>query len=224
MSQYEFEEEEFTTEFNGKTVWRILKQALPHWPWLVGFLLAIASVSGIDSYSTYLSKRIVDEGIVAGDRAMLTSLVTQYGGLILIQSVGVFAFIYLCGILGEMVRYDLRKKMFEHLQTLSFSYFDRTPVGWIISRVTSDSGRIAQLVTWGLLDLTWGFMNITTGLYFMLVINWRLGLIMLGIVPVLVVVAALFRRKIIVEFRNARKVHSKITGAYNENITGVRVV
>jgi ATP-binding cassette subfamily B protein len=224
MSHYEFEEEEFTTEFNGKTVWRILKQALPHWPWLVGFLLAIASVSGIDSYSTYLSKRIVDEGIVAGDRAMLTSLVTQYGGLILIQSVGVFAFIYLCGILGEMVRYDLRKKMFEHLQTLSFSYFDRTPVGWIISRVTSDSGRIAQLVTWGLLDLTWGFMNITTGLYFMLVINWRLGLIMLAIVPILVVVAALFRRKIIVEFRNARKVNSKITGAYNENITGVRVV
>jgi ATP-binding cassette subfamily B protein len=224
MSHYEFEEEEFTTEFNGKTVWRILKQALPHWPWLVGFLLAIAFVSGIDSYNTYLSKRIVDEGIVAGDRAMLTSLVTQYGGLMLVQSVGVFAFIYLCGILGEMVRYDLRKKMFEHLQTLSFSYFDRTPVGWIISRVTSDSGRIAQLVTWGLLDLTWGFMNITTGLYFMLVINWRLGLVMLGIVPILVVVAALFRRKIIVEFRKARKVNSKITGAYNENITGVRVV
>jgi ATP-binding cassette subfamily B protein len=166
----------------------------------------------------------VDEGIVAGDRAMLTGLVTQYGGLMLVQSVGVFAFIYLCGILGEMVRYDLRKKLFEHLQTLSFSYFDRTPVGWIISRVTSDSNRIAQLVTWGLLDLTWGFMNIATGLYFMLIINWRLGLIMLTIIPILVVVAALFRRKIIVEFRNARKVNSKITGAYNENITGVRVV
>jgi ATP-binding cassette subfamily B protein len=224
MSHYEFEEEEFTTEFNGKTVWRILKQALPHWPWLMGFLLAIAFVSGMDSYSTYLGKRIVDEGIVAGDRAMLTGLVTQYGGLMLVQSVGVFAFIYLCGILGEMVRYDLRKKLFEHLQTLSFSYFDRTPVGWIISRVTSDSNRIAQLVTWGLLDLTWGFMNIATGLYFMLIINWRLGLIMLTIIPILVVVAALFRRKIIVEFRNARKVNSKITGAYNENITGVRVV
>jgi ABC-type multidrug transport system fused ATPase/permease subunit len=98
MSHYEFEEEEFTTEFNGKTVWRILKQALPHWPWLVGFLLAIAFVSGVDSYTTYLSKRIVDEGIVAGNRAMLTSLVTQYGGLMLAQSVGVFVFIYLCGM------------------------------------------------------------------------------------------------------------------------------
>jgi ATP-binding cassette subfamily B protein len=224
MSHYEFEEEEFTTEFNGRTIWRILKQALPHWPWLVGFLLTIAFVSGLGSYFTYLSKRIVDEGIVAGDRAMLTSLVTQYGGLILIQSLAVFGFIYMCGILGEMVRYDLRKKMFEHLQTLSFSYFDRTPVGWIISRVTSDSSRIAQLVTWGLLDITWAFMNIVTGLYFMLTINWRLGLIMLAIVPVLVVVAALFRRKIIVEFRKARKVNSKITGTYNENITGVRVV
>jgi ATP-binding cassette subfamily B protein len=123
-----------------------------------------------------------------------------------------------------MVRYDLRKKLFEHLQTLSFSYFDRTPVGWIMSRVTSDSSRIAQLVTWGLLDITWGFMNIVTGLYFMMRINWQLGLVMLAIIPILVVVAARFRRKIIVEFRQVRKINSKITGAYNENITGVRVV
>ena len=71
MSHYEFKEEEFTTEFNGRTVWRILKQALPHWPWLVGFLLTIAFVSGMDSYFTYLGKRIVDEGILVGDRAVV---------------------------------------------------------------------------------------------------------------------------------------------------------
>jgi ATP-binding cassette, subfamily B, bacterial len=62
------------------------------------------------------------------------------------------------------VRYDLRKKLFNHLQDLSFSYFDRTPVGWIMARVTSDTERIAELVTWGMLDVTWGIMNILTGL------------------------------------------------------------
>ena len=224
MSHFEFEEEEFTTEFNGRTVLRILAQTRPHWPWLVGFLLSIAFVSLLDSYFTYLSKQIVDEGILAGNSAALTRIITTYGLLIVVSSVGVFAFIFLAGILGERIRYDLRKKMFDHLQQLSFYYFDRTPVGWIMSRVTSDSGRIAELVTWGLLDVTWAVTSITTALYFMLRINWRLALIVFAVIPVLVVVAALFKKKIIVEYRLVRKINSKITGAYNENISGVRVV
>ncbi len=224
MSHFEFEEEEFTTQFSGQTVLRILAQTKPHWPWLVGFLVAIAFVSGLESYFTFLSKRIVDEGILAGDRAALTQIVTVYGSLIVVSAAAIFAFIFLCGILGERIRYDLRKKMFNHLQELSFSYFDRTPVGWIISRVTSDSSRMAELVTWGLLDVTWGFMNIVTAVYFMMIINWKLALVVLAIIPVLVIVAAQFRKKIIVEYRKVRKLNSKITGAYNENIQGVRVV
>ncbi len=224
MSQFEFEEEEFSTQFNGKTILRILAQAKPHWPWLVGFLVAILLVSSVDSYSTYLSKRMVDEGILAGDRAVLTSIVIIYGALIAVQAVGVFGFVFLAGILGHRIRYDLRKKMFEHLQELSFSYFDQTPVGWIISRGTSDSNRMAELVTWGLLDVTWGVMNIVTSVYFMLVINWKLALIVFVAIPVLIVVAAQFKKKIIVEYRLVRKINSKITGAYNENIQGVRVI
>ena len=224
MSQFEFEEEEFTTEFNGRTVLRILAQTKPHWPWLVGFLLSIAFVSLLDSYFTYLGKQIVDEGILAGDKAALTQIVVTYGSLIVVQAVATFAFIYLVGVLGERIRYDLRKKMFDHLQELSFSYFDRTPVGWIMSRVTSDSGRIAELVTWGLLDVTWALTSIATALYFMLTINWRLALIVFAVIPVLVVVAAQFKQKIMVEYRLVRKINSRITGAYNENIQGVRVV
>jgi ATP-binding cassette subfamily B protein len=224
MSHYEFEEEEFTTEFNGRTLLRILAQATPHWPWMVGFLLAITFVSLTDSYTAYLGKRIVDEGILAGDRAALGQVMITYGLVILASSVAVFTLIYLAGILGERIRYDLRKKMFNHLQRLSFSYFDRTPVGWIMSRVTSDSERIAQLVTWGLMDTTWAMMSIVISVYFMLRIHWQLALITFAIIPVLVVVAAQFKKKIIVEFRLVRKINSKITGAYNENITGVRVV
>ncbi|HHN93292.1 MAG TPA: ABC transporter ATP-binding protein, partial [Anaerolineae bacterium] len=224
MSRPQFEEEEFTTQFNGRTIWRILKQTAPHWPWLVGFLLAIAGVSVLDSYFTYLGKRIVDEGIVARDVNALTRIAVLYAGLIVAQAAGVFTFIYLTGILGERIKYDLRKQMFEHLQELSFSYFDRTPVGWIISRVTSDSNRMADLVTWGLLDVVWGFMNITTAIYFMLLINWRLAVIVFAIVPVLLVVAAQFRKRIILQYRRVRKLNSRITGAYNENIQGVRVV
>jgi ATP-binding cassette subfamily B protein len=221
---FEFEEEEFTTQFNGRTVLRILAQARPHWPWLVGFLVAIAGVSGLDSLFTYLSKQMVDEGILAGNTETLTRIVLLYGALIIVQAIGVFAFIYLAGILGERIRYDLRKRLFNHLQDLSFSYFDRTPVGWIMSRVTSDTDRIAELATWGLLDVTWGLMNIITAMFFMLIINWKLALIILAIIPLLVIAAAEFKRRILVEYRQVRKINSKITGAYNENINGVRVV
>lgn len=222
--EIEFEEEEFESQFNGQTLLRILAQTRPHIRWVIGFLVAVALVSFLDSYFTYLSKQIIDLGIVPGNRAEVVRIVLLYGGLSLVQAVGVFAFIFLAGVLGERVQYDLRQEMFGHLQDLSLSYYDRTPVGWMMSRVTSDSERIANLVTWGLLDTTWGALNIITSASFMLVINWRLALIVFAVIPILLVVAAQFKARILVEFRTARKLNSKITGAFNENIQGVRVV
>lgn len=223
MSDMHFDEEEFQTQFNGRTVLRILAQTKPHWPMLAGFLVMISAVALIDSYFTFLSKRIIDEAIGGRDRALLIQLLQVYAGFIVLQSFGVFGFIYLTGILGERIRYDLRQRMFEHLQRLSFSYFDRTPVGWIMSRVTSDTERIAELVTWGLLDVTWGITSITTAMIFMFIINARMALIVLVAIPILVIVAAYFKKRILTEYRQVRKINSKLTGAYNENITGVRV-
>ncbi|HJO34188.1 MAG TPA: ABC transporter ATP-binding protein [Anaerolineales bacterium] len=221
---YEFTEEEYTTQFNGRTVLRILAQTKPHWPWVVGFVLMIALVAALNSYFTFLSKRIIDEGILGRDLATVYRLVTVYAGLIVVEAGAVFGFIYLCGILGERIQYDLRQKMFSHLQDLSFSYFDRTPVGWIMSRVTSDSTRVGELVSWGLLDITWGIVNIGTAIAFMLYINWRLALVVLGIVPALLLTAFLFKRKVLTEYRQVRRLNSRVTGAYAENISGVRVV
>ena len=220
----EFEEEEFTTQFNGQTMLRILALTKPHWKWVAGFLITITLVAGMDAVFTYLRKQFIDSGITPGDTAALARLGAIYGVMTIIQAAGVFTFIYLAGVLGERVRYDLRKQMFEHLQDLSLTYYSKTPVGWIMSRVTSDSVRVAELVTWGMLDVTWGVVSIITAFLFMLAINWQLALLVLLIIPVLLFVAAYFKRKIIVEYRKVRKINSKITGAYNENITGVRVV
>ena len=221
---YEFEEEEFTTQFNGQTIRRILAQTKPHWPYLAGFLFFIGMTAVLDAYFTYLSKQVIDEAIVPRDRDALVRILTIYGSLIVIQAAAVFGFIYLTSLLGEKVRYDLRKKLFGHLQQLSLSYYSKTPVGWIMSRVTSDTDRVAELVTWGLVDTAWGVLNIATSVIFMAIINWRLALIVLPIVPIIVAVAFYFKKRIIVEYRQVRKINSKITGAYNETITGVRVI
>jgi hypothetical protein len=85
----EFEEEEFTTQFNGQTVLRILQQLRPYWRWVAGFLITVLVVSFLESYFTYLSKRIIDEAIVARNVNALWELLTIYGGLILFQAVAV---------------------------------------------------------------------------------------------------------------------------------------
>jgi ATP-binding cassette subfamily B protein len=219
-----FEEEEFTSQFTGNITRRIVELAKPHWKWVLGFVLMITLVALLDSYFTFLSAQIIDKAILGEDTEALKNIVIRYGLLIIVQAGGVFGFIYLAGILGERIRYDLRKNMFVHLQELSLSYYNVTPVGWIMSRVTSDSERVAELVTWGFLDVTWGIMNIATAAIFMLMINWQLALIVFLAIPVLIVVAVQFKKKIIVEFREVRKINSKITGAFNETITGVRVI
>jgi len=220
----ELEEEEYTSQLTGPVFRRIVGLLKPHWRWVLGFFITIALTSITDSYFTYINKQIIDQGISLKDVSALTRLAILYGGLIVIQAGMVFSFIYLAGVLGERVQYDLRKMLFNHLQELSLSYYAQTAVGRLMARVTSDTGRVSELVTWGVVDITWSAMNIVTATVFMLIINWKLGLIVLAAVPILVVIAVEFRKRILVQFRASRRANSKITGAYNENIAGVRVV
>jgi ATP-binding cassette subfamily B protein len=224
MPADQFKEEEFTGKLSGEVFGRILSLLKPYWVRVIGFLLTVIVVSVLDAYFTYLSKQIVDQGILTGDREMLYRILIRYGSLILVQSASIFGFVYLVGVLGERIRYDLRQKLFNHLQKLSLSYYSQTPVGWIISRVTNDTERVAELMTWGLLDATWGAVNIITGLFFMFSINWKLALIVFAILPILLYTAIQFQKRILTQFRTVRKVNSKITASYNENISGVRVV
>lgn len=224
MSDWQFEEEEFHTSTNMGTLRRILTLLIPHKWMALGFMLAIGSVAFIEAYSTFIGAQIIDQGIVAGNLNRVIELVITYALAMFVLAFGVFVFIYLAGKLGQRVTYDLRKAMFDHLQNLSLTYYNKTPVGWIMSRVNSDSERIADLVSWGLLDIVWAVMNITSAVVFMLSINWQLTLVVIPLIPALWFTALWFKGRILVYYRESRKFNSKITGAYNEMITGVRVI
>ncbi len=220
----ELEEEEYTSQLTAPVFKRILTLLKPHWKWVAGFLITILLTSVMDAYFTYLSKQIVDTGITLKDKPALIHIATIYGILQIVQSAFVFTFIYLAGVLGERVQYDLRKMLFNHLQDLSLSYYAQNAVGRLIARVTSDTGRVSELLTWGVVDTTWSLMNITTSVIFMAIINWRLALIVFTIIPIMFYIAIQFRKRILVEYRVSRRTNSKITGAFNENFQGVRVV
>jgi ATP-binding cassette subfamily B protein len=224
MAQIDYEEDEYTSTITGKTIQRILGLTKNHRGWMIGFLIAIAITAVMDGYFTYLSKRVIDEAIYGENPQALFEIAAIYVGVLVFQSLAVFGFIYLVGVLGESVRYDLRKNMFRKLQSLSLAYYNQTAVGWIMARVTSDTERVSDLITWGLMDVTWAAMSVLSAAFFMLLINWKLALIVLVMVPVLVIIAIQFRKRILVEFRTSRRFNSKITGHFNESITGVRVI
>ncbi|MBI4732414.1 MAG: ABC transporter ATP-binding protein [Chloroflexi bacterium] len=220
----ELEEEEHTSQLTTPTLKRILGLLKPHWRWMVGFLFTIGLTAGLDALFTYINRAMIDQGIATKSIPTLVKYASYYGGLQLVQAALVFTFIYLAGVLGERIQYDLRRGVFNHLQDLSLSYYSQNAVGRLMARVTSDTGRVSSLMTWGVLDVTWAIVSVISSVIFMMIINWKLGLMVFAIIPILIIIAVNFRKKILVEFRKSRRANSKITGEYNQNIQGVRVV
>jgi ATP-binding cassette subfamily B protein len=220
----ELEEEEYTSQITAPTFNRILGLLRPHYGRTLGFLFAAAATAGLDALFTYINRAMIDQGIANHSIPTLLKYAGYYSGLQIIQGGLVFVLFYLAGILGERIQYDLRKSVFNHLQDLSLSYYSQNAVGRLMARVTSDTGRVSSLMTWGLLDVTWAIVSVIFSVIFMLIINWKLALIVFSIIPILIIIAVNFRKKILVEFRKSRRANSKITGEYNQNIQGVRVV
>ncbi len=122
------------------------------------------------------------------------------------------------------VNRDLRREAFDHLQTLSFSYFNQNSVGWIHSRVMSDTSRIGSLISWSLMDSVWHTSYLIGSLAVMLFINARLALLVMAILPLIVVLFSLFQKKLILANRKIRELNSRITADFNEGITGAKTV
>ena len=122
------------------------------------------------------------------------------------------------------VNRDLRNAAFNHLQTLSFSYFNQNSVGWIHSRIMSDTSRIGGLVSWSFMDCVWHTSYLVGSCAVMLVINARLALLVMVILPLIVILYSLFQKKLIRANRIIRELNSRITGDFNESITGAKTI
>ena len=117
---------------------------------------------------------------------------------------------------------DLKRETFNHLQTLSFSYFNQNSVGYTHARVMSDTDRIASTLAWGLMEAVWYIAYLLLAIVMMFALNWKLALCVMVIVPVLVISGAYFQKKLVFFHRRVREQNSKITGAFNEGITGAK--
>ena len=222
-SSIHFEEEEYSASFSGPALMRLLKLVLNYRKFVAGYFIGVVGLVAMEGTHIYLGKRILDEGVIPGDFAHVQQLLILWAFISVAVAGFVALFIFCAGSVGQAINYDLRKAMFGRLQELSLSYYDRTPVGWIMARATSDSRRVSELVSFGFLDFFWGAASVVVFLGFMAWLNWRLALVMVLIVPVMVGVALLFQKHILGHWREVRRLNSRITGSYAESIQGVRV-
>ncbi|MCL2209841.1 MAG: ABC transporter ATP-binding protein/permease [Treponema sp.] len=118
----------------------------------------------------------------------------------------------------------IRNAVFNHLQKLSLSYYNKFPVGYLMARTNSDTGRIGDLVAWGLIDFTWSVFYCVGAVISMFIVHWKLAFIVCATIPLLALLTWFFQSRILAVNRIMRKINSRMTGAMNEGITGARTV
>lgn len=142
----------------------------------------------------------------------------------IISAIGIYWFILHTGKVHEYVIADLRQTLFEKLQKMSFSYYDKTASGWLLSRITSDTDRVSEVVAWGLIEVLWGSVMIVFCLLSLCFFSWQLALIV-GLSIPLMLIASIKVRMLVLKFaRKSRKLNSEITASFTEHINGVAVI
>ena len=217
-----FQEQEYQKHFDFGLWKKLLQFIHPYKKQMILLGIFMLGLAGIDIIFPLMSKYAIDHFIIPRSTDGMLTFGLIFALLIVIQAGNVWFFIIIAGKIEMWLCYDIRKKGFQHLQELSFNYYDKTPIGWIMTRMTSDSQRLGETISWGLVDLVWGFTMMFGISIVMLFLNWKLALITLTVVPVLVIISLFFQKRILKAYRKVRKTNSKITGAFNEGIMGAK--
>lgn len=190
----------------------------------IAMLVLQLAVSGIDILLPFFQSYAIDTFVGKGELATFASFVIFYVATLILSTVFNFVVTYLANLIEEKLDKDLRERSFNHLQTLSFSYFNQNSVGYIHSRIMSDTTSIGEIVTWYIIDGVWQFSYVIGAAIVMLVISPKLALLILSIIPAVVVLVSFLQKKFTVMNRNIRDINSKISGDFNEMITGAKTV
>lgn len=217
-----YEEQEYKKPFSFQVWAKMLPFFKPYKKYFVITIGLNLLLAGIDVLVPLFQSYAIDHFIVPDTLEGISIFAGVYIGLIVMQTIFVYVSVHAATTIEMCVGKDLKWAQFEHLQTLSFSYYNTTPVGYIHARVMSDTLRIAGMTAWGLVDMFWAFVYVVSVFGIMLLLNWKLALIIMMIVPCIALLTVYFQNKILHWNRKVRKINSQITNAYNEGITGVR--
>ncbi len=217
-----YDEQEYSKSFSLK-IWKgILPYLKPYRRTLTMVFVFNLLCAAVDILLPLFQRYAIDRFIGAHTTAGLALFALTYAAVILLQTLGVIVFTRGSMRIEMNLGRDLKRACFVHLQTLSFSFYNVTPVGYILSRVMSDTDRIASLVAWNFFDILWSATYVLGVFAAMLMLNSKLALLVILVVPAIALLTFYFQNRILHWNRRVRKVNSKITSAYNEGIMGAK--
>lgn len=205
------------------SIWkRLFPFAKPYKKLLLLIIITNILISIVDVSLPLFQRYAVDNFIEKGTLDGLPVFIAAYLAVIILQVLS-FVFYTLSAMKTEMrMGRDLKRACFVHLQTLSFSYYNTTPVGYILARVMSDTNKIAAITAWDLIDILWALSYVSFAFLSMAMLDLRLALMVMVIVPVIAVLTTYFQKRILFWNRKVRSINSRITGAFNEGIMGAK--
>jgi len=216
------EEDTFSSRVDWRLWGQVFRHALPHRRFVIPLAFTSVLIAGVDSSFALVTRAAVDAVAAQGAQASLVGHALVYGGLTVGLAVGVWLFILLAGSVANHVSHDIRRDGFARLQELEFAFFDTRSTGWLVSRLTSDCDKLARIISWGFLDCLWAICLVLMIAFQLLRLDWRLGLVVLAVVPPLLLVSARFQKSMLLSARETRKFNSMITAAFTEALGGMR--
>lgn len=204
-------------------LWRqVFRHALPYKQYVIRVAVAAVVLAICDASFALVTRWAVDDVSQNAGAFTVWPYVGAYMGLATVLATGVWCFIVFAGSLSHKMSHDIRRATFTRIQELEMSYFDHRPTGWLISRLTSDCDKLSRIIAWSLIDLVWAGSLILAISVILLVLNLKLGLIVLAVVPPLVVISSWFQKRLLLSSRETRKYNSFITAAFSEGLQGLK--
>ena len=217
-----FDEKDYTKSFDWSIWTRLTPFVRPFRRDFVGMLVFNGLCALVDVAIPLFQRYAIRNFIQADSLRGIVPFSLVYLLVILLQALSVVAFARNSMTIEMNMGRDMRRSLFHHLQTLSFSFYNVTPVGYLLTRVMSDTNRIASMIAWNMTDILWALFYVLGTFAAMLALNWRLALVVIVIVPVMAVLTGYFQNRILRWNRKVRKLNSRITGSFNEGITGAK--
>ena len=218
----DFEDQDYTKDFELDTWKRVLFHLSEHRKTIIGLFLVFVVIAVLDVSLPLMTRYAIDTFIMAEDLSTMPVFIAGYIAIILMFCLSVFLMIHIAGRLETGITYTLRKEAFRNLQKLSYSFYDNTPVGYIMARITADASRLGNTFAWNFMDVVWSVAMIIFIVAIMIFIDLPLTLIAMSVMPILLVVSNFFRKRMLKNQRDIRKQNSKITAAFAEDINSAR--
>lgn len=207
-----------------KLLGRVLPYVLPYWKFVaVGVALVLVN-TGAQLAGPYLTRIAIDDHIAVGDIAGLTGILGLYAAMLALGFAAAYGQAWIVNLFGQRVMRDIRRDVFDHIQKLHTGWFDRNPIGKVVTRATSDVDALNELLSSGVVMIITDVVLLVGIMAALLWMNWQLALVTFAAVPALFTAGWIFRRRVRPAFRRVRAAVSAVNGFIQETLTGMEVL